>query len=266
MKKITCRLLTAFVLFSLFSCKEPSPEPANIRLFFNETVDLTPLIIDSAGYINAAGNEFMITELQYFISDVKLYFHNGLYHEISSDAGIHYIDSDLPETRQWLLAEDIPVGTVDSIVFTFGLDEETNQSGLFVNPPESNMFWPEELGGGYHYMKLNGKWMTVNAELSPFNYHLGIGQTYDTTGAVTGFVQNYFKVNVHLPVYSSFLLITEEGRTTDWTLTMNINSWFDTPNLWDFDVMGGMMMQNQQAMRMACQNGADAFSIGPYYE
>jgi len=47
---------------------------------------------------------------------------------------------------------------------------------------------------------------------------------------------------------------------------MNINSWFDTPNLWDFDVMGGMMMQNQQAMRMACQNGADAFSIGPYYE
>ena len=31
---------------------------------------------------------------------------------------------------------------------------------MFVNPPEVNMMWPDVLGGGYHYLMLNGKWKT----------------------------------------------------------------------------------------------------------
>jgi hypothetical protein len=265
MKKITAFLL-AIVLFSFFhGCKEDDPETGKIILKFEEIVDLDTLVTDSVKYVNAAGNEYLVTEVQYFISNVKLYYHDGKSHVIMQDDGIHYRDTDIPETAEWIINDDVPEGVIDSIIFTFGLDEETNISGLFSNPPESNMFWPEEIGGGYHYMKLNGKWLDRNMMINPFNFHLGIGQIYDTTGAVTSFVQNHFKVSVFLPVYSSSLLIVNPDQTTTLALFMNIDSWFKTPYTWDFNNMGGMMMQNQEKLKMACENGYDVFSIGPLY-
>ena len=265
MKKLTA-CFTAFVLLaSLYSCKEEDPEPGKISLAFMEFVDGLPLVVDTVRYENEAGNEYLVSEVQYFISDLILYYQDGNSYEIKDSKGIHYVDTDIPGTKEWMITDDVPSGVIDSIVFTFGLDEETNKSGLFTNPPESNMFWPDELGGGYHYMKLNGKWLDTQMMLNPFNFHLGIGQTYDTTGQVTGFVQNYFKVSVFLAVYSSFIIKVNPGQTTDLGLIMNIDSWFKTPHTWDFNNMGGMMMQNQDALKAACENGFDVFAIGPAY-
>ena len=264
--KILTSLLTVITLLSiLVGCKEEDPKPGMLTVRFTETVDTANLVYDTVSYVNEAGNQYMITEVQYFISNLALYFEDGTKYEIKDSQGIHYVDSDIPETKYWVITDDIPSGYVDSVVFTFGLDEETNVSGLFPNPPESNMFWPDELGGGYHYMKMNGKWLNVNAEIIPFNFHLGIGQTYDTTGQVTGFVQNYFKVSVYLPVYSSFIIKVNPGETTHLRINMNVNSWFTTPQTWDFDQMPAMMMQNQEAMKTACENGFDVFSAGPDY-
>ena len=265
MKKLTFLLTVITMISFLVSCKEEDPEPGKINLVFMELVDGLPLVVDSIKYENEAGNEYMVTEVQYFISNLKLYYQDGQSYEIKDSQGIHYVDSDIPETKEWMITDEVPSGIIDSIVFTFGLDEETNKSGLFPNPPESNMFWPDELGGGYHYMKLNGKWLDTQVMLNPFNFHLGIGQTYDTTGHVTGFVQNYFKVSVCLAVYSSFIMIIDPGQTTDLGFLMNIDSWFKTPHTWDFNIMGGMMMQNQDALNAACENGFDVFAIGPAY-
>jgi hypothetical protein len=180
--------------------------------------------------------------------------------------GIHYTDTDIPETKYWDIPDEIPSGHVDSVVFVFGLDAADNQSNRFPNPPESNMFWPDQLGGGYHYMKLNGKYLDNSGELAPFNYHLGIGQIYDTTGQVTGFVQNYFKVSFPLVMMSSLYVDVKPDRTTNLILTMNIDSWFTSPNTWDFNTMGIMMMQDQEAMHAACENGRDVFTLGVLYE
>jgi hypothetical protein len=227
-------------------------------------VDGNPLVTDSMKYTNAAGNEYFITEVQYFISKLKIHYNDGIVHEISQDEGIHYVDTDIPGTKEWAITQDVPAGFIDSITFIFGMDEADNVSGRFTDPPESNMFWPEELGGGYHYMKLNGKWLTTNSDLWPFNFHLGIGQLYDQQGEVTGFVQNYFTATCYLAIYSSFLAEIKPDQVNHFSINMNIESWFATPNLWDFDDMGGMMMQNQQAQQAARENGFDVFNIGPY--
>jgi hypothetical protein len=55
------------------------------------------------------------------------------------------------------------------------------------------------------------------------------------------------------------------GQITDLGFLMNIDSWFKTPHTWDFQTMGGMMMQNQAAQEMARENGFDVFAIGPVY-
>lgn len=267
MKKVIL-LSSALALILFFStCKEDEPaKTGNLTLHFIELVDYVPLVTDSMKYTNEAGNEYLITEVQYFISNVKISMQDGEDFNITQDGGIHYIDRDIPDTKTWEIEGEFPTGTIDSISFTFGLDEATNQSGLFVNPPESMMYWPEVLGGGYHYMKMNGKWLDVNNQIQMFNFHLGIGQTYDSLAIVTGFVQNYFRVNCTVPVFSSYLPVIRTDSMNHVAVIMNIDSWFKTPHTWDFNLMGGMMMQNEEAMKMACENGTDVFTIGPYVE
>jgi hypothetical protein len=266
MKNIISLSITFIIITMLYSCKEKENDPGHVTIVFDEKVDGELLKTDTLLYLNEAGNHYLVSEVQYFISKFTLYFDNGQSYTVKNNNGIHYNDTDIPETKFWDIPEDIPSGHVDSIIFVFGLDEADNQSNIFPNPPESNMFWPEQLGGGYHYMKLNGKYLDNNGNLAPFNYHLGIGQIYDTAGQVTGFVQNYFKVSFPLLLMSSLLVEVHPGQTTHLVLTMNIDSWFTTPNTWDFNTMGTMMMQDQGAMHAACENGSDVFSLGVVYE
>lgn len=252
----------------LISCvKDPElpedtdPKYGKITFKFTHKVDGQALLVDTFIYTNTAGNNYLINEIQYFISDVSLHNSNGSFYTIGKDNGIHYLDTDIPSTQTWANGEDIPAGNYQSISFTFGISEAKNQSNMYVNPPESNMFWPEYLGGGYHYMKMNGQWIDTLGSPRLFNFHLGIGQIYSgnviVIDSITGFVQNYFTVNIPS---SSFTL--EENQTKVIEIVMNIESWFDTPNVWDHNDIGTNIMQNQPAMQKAKENGADVFTLG----
>ena len=110
--------------------------------------------------------------------------------------------------------------------------------------------------GGYHYMKLNGFWMNTAHVRTPYNFHLGVGQEYDEEGHIVAFVQNAFEVT--LPA-SAFTI--RAGETRNITLTMHVESWFDTPHTYDHNVFGGMIMNNQEAMHLISENGRDVFSV-----
>ncbi len=250
-----------FIFLLATGCKKETPveDPSQqkIILFFEFQVDGEELQADTITYINEAGNHYLINEIQFFISNMTLLHTDGSTYFIQAWKDIHYIDSDLPETQSWNVFDTIPAGTYQSISFIFGINEEKNQSLMFLNPPESFMFWPQYLGGGYHYMKLNGKWLDENQQIRPFDFHLGIGQIYYSyPDSITGFVQNYFQVT--LP-NSSFTM--EKNQTKEILLIMNIENWFRSPHTYDHDVWGGDIMQNQDAMKMACENGADVFTV-----
>ncbi|MBM3404782.1 MAG: hypothetical protein FJY10_07830 [Bacteroidetes bacterium] len=249
---------------SLSSCKkdqsEPEPTTGKVRLHLIHLVDGEPLIRDIKTYTNAAKNEYIINELMYFVSDITFYKDDGTSVKIHQWKDIYYVDDDMPESTSILLFDPIPAGIYDSISFLFGISEEKNQPYLFINPPEVNMSWPEVLGGGYHYMMINGKWMDTNAQIQPFNFHLGIGQLYHGNGydvdSIYAFVQNYFRVS--LPG-SNFSI--SKGDTVDLGIAMNIESWFETPHIYDHNQWGGDIMQKQPAMQMAKENGWDVFSV-----
>ena len=245
---------------TLSSCHKPDDgqEVTGGRLVitFQHSVDGSPLITDSLMYQNAAGNPYLVSEIQYFISDVILHLAGGDSISVNKYDDIHYVDTDIDESLVYYLPDTIPEGNYESVSFTFGINAEKNRSLMFVNPPESNMFWPEYLGGGYHYMKLNGKWLDTAGVIRPFNFHLGIGQIYDSSGQITGFIQNYFYV--HLP--SSSLEIVK-SRITQMDIDMNVNEWFEDPVVFDFNVWGGDIMQNHEAMHIGCENGHNVFSV-----
>lgn len=257
--------LLLLVLFGvLYSCTEKNEEePAEdntgkIVINFSHQIKGVPIQFDTLKYVNAAGNSYLINEIQYFISDVILYHSNGTIKEIKDWEDIHYIDTDLPYSHTWEVYDKIQDGNYDSISFTFGFKPEKNISFMFVNPPENNMFWPEYLGGGYHYMKLNGKWVTDHQtqQTTPFDFHLGIGQIYDQQDTIVGFIHNNFDVS--LPI-SNFSIA--KGETTEISFIMNVEKWFDEPHIYDHDVWGGYIMQNQEAMQRVKENGWNVFSM-----
>lgn len=251
-----------FLVIFLNSCgeKEQTPDNTILKIQFRHSVDGNPLELNNMIYTNTAGNNYEISEIMYFISDLRLYKHDGSIVTPDGWDNIHYVDLTLPETQEWITGNKIPSGVYDSLTFTFGLSVENNQSFMFVNPPEVNMAWPEVLGGGYHYMMMNGWWKDLTGTRKPFNFHLGIGQIYANNSGdpddITGFVHNAFTVK---PEGGTFTVT--KGKTNTGILVMNIESWFDTPVVYDHNHFGGAVMQNQEAMHTICLNGADVFSL-----
>lgn len=254
-------ILVMMLLLAAAACTksddpEPTQETGKIIINFHHYCEGSPLDFDIRKYVNEAGNEYMVNEIQYFISDVKLHADDKTI-LIDDWNDIHYVDTDISSTQVWNVYDEIPADAYNSITFTFGISEEKNQSLMYTDPPESLMFWPEYLGGGYHYMKLNGKWLDTTGLERPFNFHLGIGQVYDpVTGEITGFIQNYFDVGV---INSSF--IVEKGKVTTIDLLMHVDRWFSDPHTYNHNEWGGDIMQKQAAMMLGCENGWNVFEI-----
>lgn len=252
-------LLLFLVLATLTACTKPVSY-GETEFHISYTANGNPLVMDSLCYTNEAGNKYFVTEIQWFISKITLVSDQGdeyvLGHrEVSSlfstsQEKVFYVDTNIPES-QTIAVASIPCQRYISLRFTFGLDQEDNVTGAFPNPPESNMFWPEPLGGGYHYMKLNGRYLDENGNLAPMNIHLGIGQNEDHTV----FYQNYFTVELPLE------LDLKEGVTNVIYLDMNLDKWFSSPHTYDITAYGSAIMQNQEAQQTLKDNGHDVFTI-----
>lgn len=234
----------------IMSCRKDKVKSVAPQFVFKHNVNGIALQRGVMNYTNLAGNQYEVDELQYFISEIKLKTAGGQVIPIESDSAIHYVDLDIASTLTWSPADLIPVSDYDSVSFVFGINETKNKSGLFVNPPQRDMFWPDIMGGGYHYMKMNGKWKAEGDIIKPYNFHMGIGMNM----AGTEFYQNYFKVTLPLNIHTGSI-----GNV--FTITMNIEKWFEAPNVWDWDVIGGQIMMNQMAMHNAGENGVNAFQV-----
>ncbi len=267
-KSLIMKLFHAkFLVFVLIStsliiscCKDPVDEPdppdtGKIVLKFAHFVDGLPLQKDTQKYTNAAGNPYEINEVKYFISELTLHNTDGTSFVINDMKEINYIDIDIASTLTWNVYDAIPAGSYSSISFRFGIESSKNQSFMFVNAPEVNMMWPDFLGGGYHYMMINGKWKNTAMQLSPFNCHLGIGRVI--SGSDTTYTDNSFIAN--LP--SSAFTVSKD-QTKEIQLVMNIESWFSSPNIYNHNTYGGDIMENQAAMHLIAQNGSDVFTVG----
>ena len=252
------RLLVILFALLAVACTKPN-EKAEVSLNIGYEINGKPLVTDTLCYVNEAGNTFLITEIQWFLSNLELKNEAGnwttlLQRDLLDTAGINrvfYMDTNIPES-QTLHTQPLPIGHYTALRFAFGLDETDNQTGLFNDPPESEMFWPDVLGGGYHYMKLNGKYLNAEDHLAPLAIHLGIGQNEDCTE----FYQNYFIVE--LPIDFHIMANTENHLD----LTMVIDNWFRNPHTYDFNIWGSAIMQNQAAQRLLNGNGKDVFRIG----
>jgi len=243
-KAFTLLLISSLFVLLLTSCKKENEDPKlstlqidMLHLVKNDILKFNELI-----YENEFGNQYSVSRLQYFVSDFELVYEDGRTFKIDT---AYYVDGLVPETLSLKTDLQIPYGNYTAIRFVFGLDEARNTNGAYPNSPENNMEWPIPLGGGYHYMKLEGK-VAAGEVQNNFQAHTG-----PTNGN-----QNYIEISLD---GTSFLVDNPQALLV---VGMDINKWWANPNLLDLNEIT-MVMGNQAIQEKLRANGRDVFHIEP---
>lgn len=198
-------------------------------------------------YTNAKGDNLSIERLRYVISDIT--FSSGGNTILVVDYN-NLVDLTNNRNLVYQLVHLIPAGTYD-ISFTFGLDNEDNaENDIVLNSESFNV--PDFLGGGYHYMQFDGKFINASMQEQGFNYHAI--RAVDNPGPDPSFPQDTF-FNVNLGSVTI-------GENTQIEVKMNIAEWFKNPNEWDLNDLNQMLMPNSSAQIMMFENGQNVFSLG----
>ena len=239
-RKLSLTLLAALFIIGVSSCKKDKViiNEKMVTVDFVHKVNSNIVEMDTIMYTNTFGNDFSVSRLQYFISDIKLHKANGA--QIISEA--HYIDGKIASTNS--LSTSLMISDQEQytgISFTYGLNQARNIDGAFPNPPENSMEWPLPLGGGYHYMKLEGK-HDSSGTIKNFQCH---------TGPTRG--NQYFK---EFKFDKAFTI--KENQKIE--IIMNIEKWFSTPNDLDLNIVT-MIMGNEAMQAKLEQNVTDVFTV-----
>ena len=223
----------------LVACGDSDNDQGEVTVHFNHTIGGADLKHADILYTNAAGNEYGVTRLEYIVSDIALETAAGKRVEL---AEFHYRNAFVNATRS--VAAKVPGGEYATLRFTFGIDDAKNETGALPSVDHfNNMAWPTPMGGGYHYMRMEGLFRTDDGE-GAFLTHTGPADGED------------FSFAVSLPL--SLIVSGDE-----WTIAviMNLNEWYDAPSLYDFNGRGGIM-SNADAQLTLQGNGATVFSLG----
>lgn len=240
-------LLITILTFSFFSCGDDEPGFGSVVLNLNTNVEGDPVEIEKLQYATAAGHTYSVVNLKYYLSDIVLYDDNGGPFAFSN---VHLFDIHQAGTER-IEIDNVPNGTYNVISFVFGLDEGLNVDGGLENTLDNiNMEWPIPGDQGYHYMKFEGRYDSLNTGvLRSYNVH---------TGATLG-NQNYIRFNL------AFSDTEVNSNTWMMDLNMDLNEWFHNP--YNFDFVGHeRIMMDQDAQETLKANGADVFTIGSIIE
>lgn len=217
--------------------------PGTVALVLDATIGAEALTFDAMGYANAAGNTYEVTHLEYILTDVVLERSAG---ESVGLTSAHYANPRMAGTDR-VEPVDIPAGTYTGITFTYGVAGAQNVFGTLPRTAAfDGMLWPATMGGGterYHNMRFEGRYQASNG-LRGFLIHTG------PTGG------NDHSITRTLP-----LNLTVDGDAWEVVLTLDLNEWFEDPEVYDFDEVEGGIMGNLPVQQRLRANGATVFSV-----
>ncbi|MCQ2973357.1 MAG: hypothetical protein MJ211_00945 [Bacteroidales bacterium] len=235
-------ILFLFLSLSVFSQQKNG-------IVFTFSFDDKPLILNEFRENSIKDMKYCICQSQYFISNIKLINKDGSEQYFSNK--IHYVDAEIPSTLQWFVDDNFSLENVEYLTFTFGFDSISNRSYMFKNPPENLMFWPDYLGGGYHYMKTNIRFVDNFNESYVFNCHIGRGQVYDEENEPISYIDNDFSVTIPIK--------TTKINDNDFAIiNLNLAKLFDSHSALELIDLRGIM-NNQKAMKMFSEELKNAF-------
>lgn len=200
-------------------------------LSFEHAFEGALLVPAQLQYENEAGNLTSVTRLEYVISQLKMEDAAGQQLEL---VGPWYVNAFDQKADTIQIKDFKPV----RMRFLIGLDSAQNRSNRHDDLPGFiNLAWPEIMGGGYHFLKLEGRFQRISGGEAGYAFHLGKAQ---------------FRVPVAEVVPAAF-------DDSHWRIRMEVSKWFGPPVLWDLQQHATMTMHSDSAMGVLSENGRGVF-------
>ena len=236
-----------------------TPQEVNVVFTFSHYWDGSQIQnsdFDQTSYVNAHGETLTLSKLVYLISDITFTAQDGTVYSAEDYNLVNVREGQyLSFTPNVLLPEG-----AYTVSFTFGFDDEDN-SGNYPDLNSADGGWnvPDMLGGGYHYMRMEGKYLAAGTtDEVNFQYHTIRANKHTTLPPGPDTLElledTSFEVNL-----GEINITAETGIEID----MNVAEWFKNPNTWDLTQYYTVLMPNYEAQILMYQNGKNGvFGLG----
>ena len=245
MRKKYCLLILILILVTRCSEEKECCVQPQFTITLNFThhwngLKITPKDFNELKFTNENGERLSIERLRYLVSNISL-INSKNYHliDVGENSGTSITIPELTDESY-------------ALSFRFGFSDEDNTDGTYQDLNSANFSVPGMLGGGYHFMQLDGKYIDNNNEASGFNYHI-IKAVDRTDPDNLKFEDTSFEVNLGTIVVAN---------TTEIEIKMNLAEWFKNPNTWNLNELNTVLMPNFEAQKMMRANGDSVFSLG----
>lgn len=229
-------------LVGILSCKKDVSSYSSKYSRAKFTVSLkcngASVYIDSLMNTNSSGNKYSIHNINYYISNIALKRDDD---SIYFSKEIIYIDP-LVSLKNTFYLDSIPVGNYIEMMYTIGVDTIHNiDFGLTATLDNLNMAWPTAMGGGYHFLKMEGHYLDILNTNQGYAIHIG---------------KNENIINI-----KNNLLMQQRNNTHEYSMIFNINEVFTNPYNYNLNVDNNYTMSDSIAMLKIKTNIKDAFKI-----
>jgi hypothetical protein len=249
MKKIILLLTLAIAAYSCSDDGGNTPSNASVGFKFTQNWDgtnVTKADLNSSIFTNEKGNKLTISKLRYLVSHIVLHKKDGTNTEFSEHNLVDLTDDNSLELMPSLT---VPTGDYIGISFVYGFNEEDNGDGAYPDLNAAAWNWPAMLGGGYHFMQMEGTYKDINGDTQPYAYHNGTARVSEGV-----FEQNFIAFD-----FDKNFTINDDATIE---IKMNIAEWYKNPYTWDLNVLNIDLMMNYDAQKHMNDNGSSVFSIG----
>jgi hypothetical protein len=188
----------------------------NLVINFRAIVDTADLVF-GAQYRNSFDEPYKVSAFKFYFHAIQM---------INTDSGKVF---ELPKDKYYLVnfadsaSTKIRIGVqpfkYNRIAFTLGVDSTNNVSGAQTDAldPGKGMFWT--WNSGYIMAKLEGNSTLASTPNNAFEYHIGGFKTGESVAQ---------KVTLLFPFTTEIDL--KPGKTTDISVSANVNAWFYNPH------------------------------------
>ena len=207
MKKL---FLLVNIVAGFSACNSESVEPIgpndknNVTIEFENRVAAQTLVLNDTKYTNSSGEDFTITTLNYFISNVALKKTDGTVVKMPDQ---YFLVRQADKSTLMPVLKDVPAADYTEMTFTIGVDSVKSISSVeqrtgvldVASYGTDNMYW--SWNSGYIFFKMEGISSvapTNTGGLKKYQYHVG-----GFGGRTAATANNLRKVTLSLPSVAS---------------------------------------------------------------
>ena len=242
-------LLLLVVCFAACETNDDPIENSSVSIDFSHRFNqqaVTSNNFNALQYTNGFGTTLSLTRLRYLISEISFTNQQGIKTLVKD-----YQLIDVGENTGMLIDGITLAEGTYSLNMRFGFSETANTSSIYPDLNSASWNVPQMLGGGYHYMQMEGRFLDYNNQESIYAYH--------TISAVQNPGPDNIREDTSIALTLGEINITQDAIQIN--VTMDIDQWFENPNLWDLNLLNGMLMGNYTAQKLMQENGQTVFSL-----